>query len=236
MKNKPLYLTLFPLLALGIAVSFPLQIYLIYDIPLTEFKRIMAMLTPLNLLTMLVMIIAAILSAIMSRYVYKVLPLLLMVTFLNNAIVGLYGSDYTLFQVALSFVLLAVSLKPFYATDIKAIIKNPQLRWWLTPTRYEVSLPLKIHTPDFEFHSETLNMSKTGIFAKIADKDYLESINIDEVLDLQICKDSPIVLKARVVRKIQDAAEQPNGFGLEFIKNSDHKKDYLPWLKEIAIP
>lgn len=233
MRNKPLYLIFFPYLAFAIALSFPVQIVLIYGVPLDDPAKIISMLTPLNLLTMSSMVLTGILSLTMSKHIYKIIPVLLLVTFANNAIVGLYGSDYTMFQVALSFILFGISLKPFYSKEIKAVITEPKLRWWLTPTRYEMELPIKIHSELVDFTSESLNMSKTGIFAKAKDDYYLEKININDIIDLQILEDSsPITLKARVVRKSQNNNQLPNGFGLEFIRDDFHKKEYLPWLKQ----
>ena len=232
MKSKPYYLILFPFLAFTIALSFPLQIYMIYDIPLSQPMRLLAMLTPLNLLTMGAMTLTGILTIFMNKHVYKIIPILLLVTLANNAIVGFYGSDYTLFQVALSFVLFGISLKPFYSQEIKAVINEPKLRWWLTPTRYQVTRPIIINTPELQIASETFNMSKTGVFAKVSDQYQLDELNLDEVLDLQILIDSPITLKARVVRKSNGQADQPKGIGLEIIRDHFHKREYLPWLKQ----
>lgn len=232
MKNKPFYLVLFPYLAFAIAIRFTLQIFLIYDIPLSEFERTLAMLTPLNLLTMAIMFVTGLLTMMMNRHVYKLIPALLLITLANNAVVGLYGSDYTLFQVALSFVLFGLSLKPFYSKEIKAVINEPRLRWWLTPTRYNMQKPIKIHSDRLQITSETLNMSKTGVFAKVTEDYQLDEIELDEILDLQILLDSPITLKARVVRKCLGTQNQPDGVGLEIIKDQYHKREYLPWLKQ----
>ena len=232
MRNKPLYLILFPYLALVIAASFPLQIHMIYDIPLTSIKRVFSMLTPLNLLTMSVMVLTAVLTFRMSKLVYKIIPPLLLITFANNAIVGLYGTDYTLFQVALSFILLGLSLKPFYSKEIRAVITEPKLRWWLTPTRYKIEKPLKLHSELLDISSETFNISKTGLFAKVNEAHYLEQLDIDQIVNLELLQDKPITLKARVVRKSQGDEKLPTGLGLEFIKDDFHKKDFIPWLRQ----
>lgn len=232
MKNKPYYLILFPYLAFAIALSFPLQIVLIYDIPITDTLKIFSMLTPLNLLTMTAMILTGCLTIFMNKHVYKAIPLLLFVTLLNNAIVGFYGSDYTFFQVAMSFILFGISLKPFYSQEIKAVINEPKLRWWLTPTRYEMAKPIKINTAELQLTSETFNLSKTGVFAKISDQYQLDEFSLNDVLDLQILTESPITLKARVVRKSDGHSNQPKGIGLEIVKDQFHRQEYLPWLKQ----
>lgn len=232
MRNKPLYLKIFPFLALMIAASFPLQIFMIYDIPLIDIERIFSMLTPLNILTMATMIVTAILTFAMNRNVYRIIPALLLVTFTNNAIVGLYGSDYTLFQVAMSFILFGLSLKPFYSREIRAVITEPRLRWWNTPKRYDVRKQIKIHSEKFDVSSETINLSRTGMFAKVKEGHHLDQFDINEVINLEIMDEHPISLRARIVRKTQGNEMQPDGFGLEIIKDEFHKKDYLPWFRE----
>ena len=92
--------------------------------------------------------------------------------------------------------------------------------------------PIKIHSDRLQITSETLNMSKTGVFAKVTEDYQLDEIELDEILDLQILLDSPITLKARVVRKCLGTQNQPDGVGLEIIKDQYHKREYLPWLKQ----
>ena len=62
MLNKPIYLILFPILALGIALSFPVQIMYLYKIPVYDLVKVFSMLTPLNIFTMISLIAASILT------------------------------------------------------------------------------------------------------------------------------------------------------------------------------
>ncbi len=232
MKNKPLFLKLFPLFALAIALSFPLQIMYLYKIPYTDIIKVFSMLTPLNLISMSVLFTTAILTASMSRSVYKMVPILLVALFANNAIVGLYGSDYTVVQVALSFFLFAFSLKPFYAQEVKAVILNPNLRWWKTPERFNVKKDLKISNGSFDIFSETTNISSTGLFAKVEDEKLLRAFELNEVIDIQLGETDKL-FKAKVVRVNDKKTERSDvGFGLQICKDSSHKEVYLPWFKE----
>lgn len=232
MKNKPFYLKVFPFLSLAIAASFPVQIHLLYRVPLEDYNKILSMLTPLNLMTMASLVIAAAMTFMLNKWIYKVIPLLLFVTFANNAIVGLYGTDYTLVQVCLSFILLAISLKPFYHNEIKAVIFNPKLRWWETPKRYAMRADLQLNSAQFRIDTQSLNFSKTGAFAAIESNTELDTINIDDILDFTIKGEDEIHLRAKVVRINQGHEVQPDGIGLEFIKDEGHSKNYMPWFKE----
>ena len=232
MKTKPFYLKIFPFLVAGLAFSFPLQIHLIYDIPLTDPVKLISMLTPLNLITVSMLVLTGVLTLTLSKYVYKFIPILLFIVFANNAIVGLYGTDYTLLQVAFSFVLFGLSLRPFYSPEIKAVIMNPNFRWWETPTRYQMQRPLQLQADSVDIFSESLNLSSTGLFAKIKEPELMEALNIDDIIDIKILDDKPITMRAKVVRKADDNNQGDEGYGLQFIQDAAHKKQYLPWFKE----
>lgn len=235
MRNKPLYLKVFPLLAFIIALSFPVQIYYLYGISLDNVGKVISMLTPLNLITMGALMATSVLTLTMSKAIYKFIPVLLFLIFANNAIVGLYGTDYTLIQVGLSFILFGVSLKPFYNTDIKSVIMNPKLRWWESPKRYNVVKPLQLDTGDLQINSVTTNISKTGLFAEINEKDTLGQFDVDQVIDVKILGKKNFTLKAKIIRKTNGSISQPSGFGLEIVKDKSHKKDYLPWMKDAVL-
>ncbi|MDP7319355.1 MAG: PilZ domain-containing protein [Bacteriovoracaceae bacterium] len=232
MKTKPLYLTLFPIFAFLLALSFPLQIYYLYQTPLHDLAKIFSMLTPLNLLTMTTLILTSVLTLSLNKWVYKIVPLLLLTLFINNAVVGLYGTDYTLAQVCVSFVLFALSLKPFYKNEIKAVIQNPRLRWWQTPKRYNMIKPLRISSEHFNIYSQSVNVSETGIFAEIQEKELLESLKVNDIVKLDIIDKDKITLEAKVVRVNSNHEVQPDGFGLHFLQNDNHKKSFLPWFKQ----
>lgn len=231
MKTKPFYLILFPILALFVAMSFPLQIHFIYDIPLDDPKKIISMLTPLNVITMITLCCVALLTSFLHKLVYRLIPFLLVILFANNAIVGLYGTDFTLVQVFLSFILFSISLKPFYQSEIKAVIDNPNLRWWKTPKRYAVEKSVFINGNDTQIDTEALNFSKTGLYARVEDEDKLSKLAIDDIIEIKVGPQE-IPLQARIVRIVQDETQFPNGVGLEFIKDKVHKESFVPWLRK----
>lgn len=233
MKSKPLYLIVFPILSIMIALSFPLQIHMIYKIPLSDSMKIFSMLTPLNIVTMLTLVFAAALTAFLNKVVYKIIPFLLVILFVNNAVVGLYGTDFTLVQVCLSFLLFAISLKPFYKSEIKAVMDNPNLRWWKTPKRYAIEKSVFINSNETQIDTEALNFSRTGLYAKVENDEQLNQLVIDDIIELKIGPEQ-IPLQARVVRIVQDETAFPNGVGLEFVKDETHKKDFIPWLKKLV--
>jgi hypothetical protein len=212
-------------------MSFPIQISVLYNIPLSDYNKIISMLTPVNIVSISILFVAAGLTFVLNKHIYKIIPPLLVILFANNAIVGLYGTDFTLIQVCLSFLLFALSLKPFYNQEIKAVIMNPKLRWWKTPKRhYTVNKAVDFSTADEHIKTEALNFSTSGLYAKVEDENQLNSIKLNTILDLDVGAEK-MKLQAKVVRIIQDTSSFPNGIGLDFIKDEVHKNDFIPWLK-----
>jgi hypothetical protein len=216
-----------------IALSFPVQIYFLYKIDLSNIEKIFTMLTPINLLSMSVLTLSSILTLFMAKSIYKIVPVLLALLFINNAIVGLYGSDFTLIQVGLGFVLMAFSLKPFYSEKVRSVIMNPKLRWWETPKRFSLRKSLAIRINGFEIFSEATNFSKTGIFTQVKEESALELMKLDDVVDINIIGNSEVKIQAKIVRKSNHDTENP-GLGLEIIKGQEHTEKYLPWFKQMV--
>lgn len=231
MRNKPLYLKLFPIGTFLIAMSFPIQIALLYSLDHTQFIKILSMLTPLNLLSMSLFLTCSVMSLLMSKHIYKITPVLIIVILINNTIVGVYGNDYSLIQVSLSFILTCFTLVPLYAKDVVAVIKEPKLRWWLTPKRYNVRKAHLIRFKDVEIFSEILNLSKTGIFTKIKEPSMIELLRTGDLVELNISDTTDFAIKAKVVR-IAKTDSNHNGLGLEIIKDKDHSEHYIPWFKQ----
>lgn len=226
MKNKPLFLKIFPIGALLVAISFPLQIAYLYELNSDNMTTILSMLTPLNLLSILILSISAILVHKMHKSTYIIIPIMFAVLYINNLVVYLYGMDFSTSQILISFVLIAISLQPFYNETIKQVMNDPKQRWWLTPKRYNVRKPLIINSEGFELFSETANISKTGLYATITEHDQLDFFKVDQIIEVSPILDRDMSFKAKVIR-IDD---QKDGLGLQVM---DLKKSpFKFWFKQ----
>ena len=63
----------------------------------------------------------------------------------------------------------------------------------------------------------------------------LNKFQLDQVIDVKIIGKKNFVLKAKIIRKTEGSKEQPSGFGLEFVKDQTHKKNYIPWFKDAVL-
>ena len=198
---------------------------------MSDFSKIFSMLTPLNLITMFFFITAACFAANMNKHIYKILPFLLLTVLVNNFIVAAYGSDYSYLQVIFSFIGLGLILLPFYKKQNKEVLLNPSLQWWMTPKRYDLTKPIEIKGDSFKIFGESLNISKSGIFTIISEPEIMNSLGLDEVVNIKIMDEIPIKIKAKIVRKTNGEG-QPLGCGLQFIQNNDLKLRFNPWFKK----
>jgi hypothetical protein len=91
-------------------------------------------------------------------------------------------------------------------------------------------MDLKISNLSLHLLKETDNISSTGIFTAVEDKDLLDSFNLNDVLEVNL---GDKAVKAKVVRINERASEyMPLGYGLQILQDESHKDVYLPWFKE----
>ena len=227
MRVKPFYLHILPLILLGIIVSFPLQIHLLYQIPLSDMTRILSMLTPINFLCMFCLMISAMLIASLNRFIYIMAPTLIALVTVNNLIVAYYGQDFSIEQVIFSAALFTSIHLPLYKKEFRQLILTPELRWWLTPKRFEIKKEISVLAGSGEHNMNTVNVSQTGLLTVMEDD---IPYKIDDIIKIKIDAIAPITLDARVVRKtnINDQV----GMGLELVQNENFSSKYLPWFKE----
>ena len=231
MRNKPVFFSLFPIIALLLAIGFPVQIYILYSIPMSDLPKIFSMLTPLNLITMFFFVTAACFTANLNKHIYKVIPILLITVLVNDYIVAAFGHDYSYKQVFISFFALGLLILPFYKKQNKEVLLNPSLQWWATPKRYDLSKQIEIKGENYKIFGESLNISSSGIFTLINEPEIIETLGVDEIVNLKIMDEIPINVKAKIVRK-SNGENQPLGCGLQFIQNNDLKLRFNPWFKK----
>ena len=106
MINKSLTIKIFSLSVFLLALSFPLRIIFLYKIPFTDLEQIFSILTTFNLISMLILSLVGSLSFFLNEWIYKIIPVLLLVLFVN-IIIGFQGSVFNWIQVFVSFTLAA---------------------------------------------------------------------------------------------------------------------------------
>lgn len=222
MRQRPKVFILTALTFIGIALSFPLQIAVLYGHGPQDVLLILEKLTTFNWVSMGCLMLLASLAWNGSRWMYLGIPFTMTVIVWNNFLVGYWGYDYSLTTTFFSSLIFsALCLFPFlpaYAT----VIQSPKLRWWLVAPRKEIIIPVHISQGRNQlYQTKTRDISQTGAFIE-SQKD---GLGLGEIVDLNLKINSlhQLQLKAEVVRFHEDT----DGFGVKFQKMTPPEKRML---------
>ncbi len=239
MKIKPMSLKILTVFFLAITISMPIQIMVLYQHSIFELSAALAKLTPLNWMVMVTSMVAAWLSFSVSPLSWVVIPFLCILVVQNNWLVAEIGTDYSAFQAGLaSGLFLICSVSPLLLPQNRLIFGNPKLRWWLTPSRKKITLPVSMNLSKIrgnsytELKSRTFDISETGAFVMF--ENFENSKTLPEVGSrfTVVLGKNPIRCEVEVVRVNvynQDEEQRPNyptGIGVKFknLNASDRHK------------
>jgi len=224
-KEKPI---LFPLLALffiGVAVSIPVQIALLYEHDLSslqDWSAILIKITPLNWFVMLVCAINAFLAFRVSQALKYFIPLGVVATAMNNFVVALWGTDYSHLQASSATLgYIFVSYSYIFSSSYEAL-KNPKIQWWKIPPRYKQNLPVWIESRGKrKVLTTTFDISQSGTFLAAMNQytnNLMNDLHVGEHINLYISTEKgDLKLRGTVVRKeYQSHGSYPQGMGVKF--------------------
>ncbi len=227
MRRKPWPLNLYAFVLLGIALSFPVQLAWLYEVPLSEIRELGRLLTDLNMLTMTLLFASSVAALKGSKATLYLAPLTAVAVVFNNWWVGYVGSDFSMWQTALaSAAFLALSYVPFHG-KVFAALKNPQMQWWRSAPRVQIEAPVFIldsrlnqewlSDPD-PIEAKTFDLSTTGAFLTVPTALRL-GVEVGDIMQVKIrLSDQPeLVKKAKVVRKASARGSYPDGIGVQFL-------------------
>jgi hypothetical protein len=246
MKTRPKRLIALSLCLLAIAASLPLQIMMMYGHTLFEIEAIAAKMAPLNWGIMLLAPLTAYLVFQASPWLMAALPSLTLLVFYNNWLVGSLDADFSPLSAGLASAAFVMLLAGMISREVLQTILNPNSRWWLTPLRKKLMVPvrLKLLTRNHqkksqeaynEFYIRTYDLSEGGAFipleqsgstAGMSEAKTLQAFNVifkNLAVGTQcyIClplKDvSFIQCRAEIVRCTQGRGEYPAGVGVRFL-------------------
>ncbi|MBY0554723.1 PilZ domain-containing protein [bacterium] len=214
MRKRPLALTLFSFILLGIAISLPVQAIYIQDL-----QDLFQSLTFFNILVMLLCTLTAVSAfKVHSSFPY-LLPLTMITVVFNNWWVGYVGFNYDPIQTSLASLCFLIFCSVLLEKNTHRVLRNPKLKWWDVALRAKTQIPVSV----FPIRGEALNktsfdISESGIFLQGLDKEELERLNVGE--ELNVCLHFDRILKircsAKIVRKSAATGHYPTGIGLQF--------------------
>ncbi len=225
MKEKPIIFPLLALFFLGVTVSIPLQIALLYEhdlFSLAHWSSIMMKVTPLNYAVMAIGLINAVLSFRVSPALKFFIPIGVFLTATNNLFVSLWGTDYSHLQAsAATFGYLFVSYSYIF-TKAQLALKDPKVQWWKIPTRYKQNFPVWIESRGKrKVLTTTYDISQTGTFLSAMNhytNNLMNELHIGEHINLYISTHrGDLKVQGTVVRKeFHSRGNYPQGMGIQF--------------------
>ncbi len=225
MRNKPFIFNLFTLSFLLIALSFPMQIMMIYGHDLLEMKAIMSKLTIINYFCIGFLVLNSILAWKGNAMLKYTLPMMIGLVAFNNWIVSKYGADFDFTMTTLATAVFTVFTSSILFTKGMDVLDSQEKRWWLIPKRYQKKLPIYLKNAKEKFVlGKTFDISSTGVFVSLDQtKDHFHRRNHisfvpGELVSIQIPteNDSDFTCQARIVRKTMGGGVYPGGLGIQF--------------------
>jgi hypothetical protein len=221
MITHPKILKYIPLFLMLTAVSFPIQIMVIYGHSPLEIDAIFSKLSVLNEIVISLCVMAAIAIYRASYVVTMLVPTLLFAVGFNNGVVSSMGEDFTPFLAfagTLGFFTVHLGLlKP----EILKLFSEPNSRWWLTSPRRQLELPMMLSHMNQEavFRSKTFDLSERGTFVSfLKAPETMTHLKIND--SLSVCLNlgalTQIRCQAKVVRICEAKGAYPAGIGFRF--------------------
>lgn len=264
MKTRPKKLIVLSAFLMILACSFPVQVMALYGHTPLELQAIAGKLAPLNWAIMALAPVAAWLAYRASPWLLAVLPGLTLLVFYNNWLVGAVGTDYSAGAAALSSAGFVLGVGALLSRDALQVVLNPSARWWMTPLRRKLSLPVRFKLLSRnraprksqeiydEFYIRTFDISEGGAFIPLDQPG--QSIGTTEARNLQVfgtilknlavgtqcyvclpLKDvSFIQCRAEIVRNTPGRGEYPAGVGIRFLGMSRSERRKLNHFLQLA--
>ena len=236
MLSRPNEFKFLAVAMLAIALSFPLQVFFLFEETQLGFVTSGMGLTPLNWAVMSTAFLSACFAFQASRFVLLTLFLFLTSVAWNNWLVAEIELNYSGLT-AWAAVAFAVFIPLVLAREsARKVLLNPQLRWWRTPTRKKVHVQALVYpVMGGEVFSQTIDISEGGAFVEMplgnpkaayADpQTRAVAVGNHCAVRLRLDQLNVVNCSARIVRKTKAAGEYPDGFALQFVNlNTDQRK------------
>jgi hypothetical protein len=235
MKTRPKELTFLALFLFAVAMGLPAQVMMLYGHPLSEMTAVLAKLTPLNWAILFSAPVVGLLlmrAHASSRYL---VPLFGMLVVYNNWFVAEVSGDFDSTQVKISTGVFLVALATIFTKDVREILTHPEKRWWLTPMRKRMELPIRVcffnkrgsdSIRSSEFYARTFDVSMGGSFVNLDDDDMalmteetLQNLKVGTQCYISLTLKDLCFLQCRaeIVRRTHSHGNYPGGVGLRFL-------------------
>lgn len=239
MKKRPILFTIVPLILIGVCASFYFQTAYVLNTDLTNYSRILSKITIYNWITMAAMIASGIAIMRSSKWAKLFMPLTIAFVFLNNYLVATYTNNFTKTQIFLAALLFALAFAPLYTKKIQLVLSDRKHQWWRTAFRKKYTVPVNVRPQSGNsFWSQSVDVSKTGLFLRLDSRDWSEYPKLGEKvnLDINLGKTTEVKCTAVVIRLVEARGFYPRGMGLQFLEFEDTSRKALDSFLKMSSP
>ncbi|MCB0366462.1 MAG: PilZ domain-containing protein [Bdellovibrionaceae bacterium] len=222
MRARPRLLLLMALVFLGLVISFPVQVFVLYGHGLDEWPQLLSKISLLNYLVAFSLLanIPFILRA--SQWLWVTLPLTILMVGWNNWVVSAAGHDFSQATTWVATGAFSALAGFIFLPSVWSLLREPKKRWWLQAPRKEVSLPMTLEpVRGTTIQARTFDLSRTGAFIPLdKERDGEYPVRAGDVITVKFNLGSlkRISCHARVVRRAISVGHYPSGIGLQFIE------------------
>lgn len=216
MRPKQFYLASMVLLML--AISFPVQVMVLYGHHWSETHAIFSKITWLNWLVIGSFFVGAFFYFQASRYIVYLAPVILGLVAFNNYIVGAFAADYSFMQTTLATLSVGFVFAPLALPSSQVVLKDPKRRWWRRSKRHSKRVAATLNPYVGEMlHVQTFDISQSGAFICL-DENQTELPKVGDTVRISFNVNSmkKIRCEAVVVRIAEPSGHYPRGMGLRF--------------------
>ncbi|MBC7691505.1 MAG: PilZ domain-containing protein [Methylotenera sp.] len=231
MKSRPDPFNYLCVFLLCIALSFPLQIMALYGHSPLEYRAILGKIAPLNWIILSLATYTSYLALRASRLLLVSVPLLVIAVTYNNWLVASTGLGYSKMTTGLASVFFLAAMASFARKETLEVILKPQMRWWLTPPRWKVQVPVRMKLflkNSKEYKVETFDISENGAFLPVSASLISDELPVGSQCFLSLPLPGLFYIQCRgeIVRSTRGNGNYPAGVGVRFLgmNHADRKK------------
>lgn len=216
-----------------LSLSFPLQIAVLYNHNVLDWILIFNKISILNIFVICSLTLNIPLLLKVSPLLKYSLPMTVFIVSWNNYIVGSYAQDFSHTITTLSSLAFCLILTPLLKQKYLALLKNPNLRWWLCAHRVQAPLQILLqpHVGN-KITADVFDISETGTFIPLEHVDNLQfKVGDLTSLNLRLSQYKNIKCEAEIIRLAKAKGNYPEGMGLRFLgvqsKMKTELKEYI---------
>lgn len=214
MLSRPRPLVYLMIVLFAVALSFPLQVMMLYGHSWDELPAVFDKLTILNWAVMMGSVIAGVWIYHAAPGAQFVMYALIGLVAVNNFFVGYFATDFSPWTAGFATLCFGALCWPLRRGEIREILKHPERRWWRASQRRKVHIPIFLGgSRRTQFRTETWDVSETGAFVPVSDQ-----LKLQERVSICLTLNTFQQLRCdgKVVRIAEACGTYPAGIGIQF--------------------